>query len=109
MEKACTESRTTDLLDPNLSNEQLAMRVERFSDKPMCDGISIDNAGNIYISDLQANAIGVITPDRHYEKLITDPRISWPESFSFGAGRVALLCSQPVALVRTASWRQEWS
>ena len=82
--KSLYRIRTTDLLDPNLSNEQLAMRVERFSDKPMCDGISVDNAGNIYISDLQANAIGVITPDRHYEKLITDPRISWPESFSFG-------------------------
>jgi sugar lactone lactonase YvrE len=76
--------RTADLLDPGLTPESLASKVERYSDKPLCDGISTDQAGNIYISDLQANAIGVVTPDRRYNKLIEDPRVSWPESFSFG-------------------------
>jgi sugar lactone lactonase YvrE len=76
--------RTVDLVNPDLTDEQLGQRVERYSDKPICDGISIDNAGNIYVSDLQANAIGVIGKDRAYRKLVVDPRISWPESFSFG-------------------------
>lgn len=76
--------RTTDLINADLTNEQLGQRAERFSEKPICDGISVDNAGNIYVSDLQASAIGVIAQDRTYRKLVVDPRISWPESFSFG-------------------------
>jgi sugar lactone lactonase YvrE len=56
----------------------------RYSDKPICDCISIANGGNIYISDLEANAIGVITPDRQCQKLIEDDRISSLESLNFG-------------------------
>jgi sugar lactone lactonase YvrE len=76
--------RTVDLTNPDLTDERLAQRVERFSEKPICDGISVDTAGNIYVSDLQANAIGVISQEGTYAKLVVDPRISWPESFSFG-------------------------
>jgi sugar lactone lactonase YvrE len=76
--------RTADLTNAELTSEQLGQRTERYSDKPICDGISLDDAGNIYISDLQASAIGVIDRNGRYRKLVTDPRISWPESFSFG-------------------------
>ena len=58
--------RTSDLIDASLTPDQLAQRVERYAEKPVCDGISLDNAGNIYVSDLQANSIGVIRPDRSY-------------------------------------------
>ena len=76
--------RTADLRNISLTSEELGSRVERYSDKPVCDGISIDNGGNIYISDLESNAIGVIRNDRRYEKLVKNDLISWPESFSFG-------------------------
>jgi sugar lactone lactonase YvrE len=76
--------RTTDLTNPGLTDNELAQRIERFSEKPICDGISVDDAGNIYVSDLQASAIGVINSQGMYRKLVVDPRISWPESFSFG-------------------------
>lgn len=76
--------RTSDLVNKDLTDEQLAERLELYGEKPVCDGISVDSANNIYISDLQSEAIGVIRPDRTYSYLITDPRISWPESFSFG-------------------------
>jgi sugar lactone lactonase YvrE len=81
--KSLYRIRTTDLLDTGLTDEQMGQRVERFSDKPLCDGLSIDNSGNIYVSDLQSNSLGVVTPDRQFKKLITDPRISWVESFSY--------------------------
>lgn len=82
--KSMYRIRTADLINADLSNEELGQRTEQYSEKPICDGISIDDAGNIYISDLQANAVGVIGTDRKYRKLVADPRISWPESFSFG-------------------------
>jgi sugar lactone lactonase YvrE len=82
--KSMYRIRTSDLLNTDLSYDKLAERIELYSDKPVCDGISLDNDGNIYISDLQAKAVGVIKPDRSYSVLVTDPRISWPESFSFG-------------------------
>ena len=76
--------RTADLRDASLSAEQLAARVERWADKPICDGISIDDEGNLYLGDLANNAIGVIGPDRQYRTLIADPRLSWVDAFSFG-------------------------
>ncbi len=82
--KSMYRIRTTDLINAELTYDQLSEKVEHFSDKPICDGISVDKSDNIYISDLQAKAIGVIRPDRSYSILVTDPRISWPESFSFG-------------------------
>jgi sugar lactone lactonase YvrE len=77
--------RTTDLRDTNLSEEQLAARVERYSDKPICDGIAMDAAGNIYLGDLAENAIGVITSDRTYKILFRDDeQLSWIDAFSLG-------------------------
>lgn len=87
--------RTSDLRDPALSAEALAGRVERWADKPICDGISMDRAGNIYISDLAANAIGVIDAERRYRVLVSDPRLSWPDAFSYGPdGRMYTVANQ---------------
>ncbi len=74
---------TADLRNPALSSTDLAAKVERYADKPICDGITMDDAGNIYLGDLANNAIGVIGPDRNYRVLISDPRLSWTDAFSF--------------------------
>jgi sugar lactone lactonase YvrE len=76
--------RTADLRNVGLAPDDLAIRAERWSEKPICDGISIDNAGNVYLGDLAKNAIGVIGSDRKYSVLISDPRLSWVDAFSFG-------------------------
>jgi sugar lactone lactonase YvrE len=45
----------------------------------------MDTAGNIYISDITGNAIGVIGPDRAYRILHQDDELlSWPDAFAFG-------------------------
>lgn len=72
------------LADPRVSRDELALRVERYSAKPVCDGIALDKAGNIYISDVAHNAVGVITPDREYRQLASDPQLSWPDAFAIG-------------------------
>lgn len=76
---------TTDLLDESLTPEQLAERVQRYGDKPICDGITVDGAGNVYITDVVNNAIGVVEPDGSYRTLMEDPvKMSWPDGFAFG-------------------------
>lgn len=76
--------KATDLADEKLDAETLARRVERYADKPISDGISIDQEGNIYLGELAENAIGVITKDRKYQRLSQCPNLSWVDSFSFG-------------------------
>lgn len=73
-----------DLVNETLDDKALASRVERYSDKPISDGITIDKDNNIYLGELAENAIGVISSDRKYRKLAQCPRLSWVDSFSFG-------------------------
>jgi sugar lactone lactonase YvrE len=73
-----------DLANENLDAKRLANHVQRYSDKPISDGISIDKDNNIYLGELAANAIGVISPDRTYRRLAQCPNLSWVDSFSFG-------------------------
>ena len=74
----------SDLHNTELNHEQLAERVEKFAKKSMSDGITIDNAGNIYISDLEHTAINRISPEGKFETLLQDPKLRWPDGFSFG-------------------------
>jgi sugar lactone lactonase YvrE len=76
--------RTADLRDRALSAADLAQRVETWAERPISDGIAMDSDGNIYISDVGANAVGVIDTDRKYRILVQDERLSWPDAFSFG-------------------------
>jgi sugar lactone lactonase YvrE len=77
--------KTAYLRDFSLSDSQLAGYIERYSDKPHCDGIGIDRAGNIYITDLANNAIGAITTDKQYRTLVKNDKIlRWPDSISYG-------------------------
>tara|TARA_R110001592_G_scaffold60360_4_gene183468 strand:- start:6168 stop:7292 length:1125 start_codon:yes stop_codon:yes gene_type:complete len=74
----------SDLHNAELSPEQLAERVERFAKKSMSDGITTDDAGNIYISDLEHTAINRISAEGKLETLLKDPKLRWPDGFSFG-------------------------
>ncbi|AWB65645.1 hypothetical protein C2869_03980 [Saccharobesus litoralis] len=74
---------TKDLLNTALSEAQLTTKVEKYANKPFGDGITMDAQNNIYVSDLENNAIGVITPDRKYRILHQDNKIlSWVEGFA---------------------------
>ncbi len=76
--------RTSDLRNAALSAEALADRVEVYADKPVSDGLTMDGAGNIYVTDVNAASIGVIDKDRRYRILFQDDRyVSWPDGFAF--------------------------
>ncbi|KZZ14508.1 hypothetical protein A3750_01885 [Oleiphilus sp. HI0079] len=76
--------RVADLLEPNLPKETLYGRIEAFAEKTMSDGITTDNAGNIYISDLEHSAIIVMSPSGEMKTLYKDKKLRWPDGFSFG-------------------------
>ncbi|MDY6936647.1 MAG: L-dopachrome tautomerase-related protein [Cyanobacteriota bacterium] len=75
---------TADLLDETLSDAELEQRVEAYGERPNSDGISVDGAGNVYITDIGENAIGVTRPDGTYQQLVSETWLSWPDAFSFG-------------------------
>lgn len=77
--------RTRDLLDQSLSDEELGERVEPYAEKPISDGITIDGAGHVYITDITANAIGVTDPEAGYRVLFQDDDLlSWPDGMAVG-------------------------
>lgn len=82
-------------LAAGLSDDELAERVQRYGNKPVSDGITVDNDGNVYITELNAGAVGVTRPDGSYERLIDDERIQWPDGFAAGPdGHIYLTVNQ---------------
>lgn len=75
---------TVDLLDPALSPEELSSRVERYGDKPICDGITVDDAGNVYLTSITDHAIGVVDATGKYQILYQDKKLlSWTDGMAF--------------------------
>jgi sugar lactone lactonase YvrE len=76
--------RTADLLDRTLSAPELAKRVEKYGDKPLSDGLSMDAEDNVYVTDVEHRGIARIAPDRTLHTLIKDDRVRWADGLSFG-------------------------
>ncbi|MEM7711594.1 MAG: hypothetical protein AAF264_12770, partial [Pseudomonadota bacterium] len=87
--------RSAALRDFDLSEDELLARVERYGDKPVSDGITIDAAGNVYVTDLNGKAVGITRPDGSYEALVTDAMMTWPDSVAAGPdGHVWVVINQ---------------
>jgi sugar lactone lactonase YvrE len=74
----------TDITDPAAPNSQIAARVERFSTKPLSDGLSLDVEGNVYITDVEHNSIYIVDDEREPRTLMRSVKIRWPDALSFG-------------------------
>jgi sugar lactone lactonase YvrE len=72
------------LVDPQSSDEDLAAAVERFSDKPLSDGFSMDSAGNVYVTDIEHGAVVLVGSDRKLQTLLRSAEIRWADALSFG-------------------------
>lgn len=72
------------LSDSSLTDEQLSEMIEPYGEKRSSDGISVDGSGNVYVTDIQNNAIGVANPDG-YRILVQDNELLlWPDGLAFG-------------------------
>jgi len=76
--------RVRDLQDETMLTRQLENRVERFSDKPLSDGLVTDNSGNIYVTDVEHGAVIAVDQQHSLNTLIRSPRIRWADGLSFG-------------------------
>jgi len=77
-------SRIQDLINPTMPPRQLENEVERYSDKPLSDGLSSDLSGNVYVTDVEHGSVFVVGKDRQPRTLIRSPRIRWADGLSFG-------------------------
>jgi sugar lactone lactonase YvrE len=75
---------TRDLDDEALSDEELGRRVEAYGPKPISDGLTMDVEDNLYVSDPEHSAVLILTPERKLRTLVKEPRLRWPDGFSFG-------------------------
>ena len=99
---------TKDLNDTSLSADVLAAKVQDFAAKTLSDGLTMDVLDNIYVSDMEHSAVLTLGPDRVLKTLIKDPRLRWPDGFSFGPdGWLYVSCSslQHVLFISKAHMR----
>ena len=86
--------RAADLRDKSLDPATLAAKVERFARKSHSDGITIDDAGNLYLSDPEHDAVTALRANGEFQTLVTSSKLRWPDGFSFGPdGYVYVTCS----------------
>jgi sugar lactone lactonase YvrE len=87
--------KTEDLRNESFSAQELAAKVEDLGKFVTTDGMIFDQAGNLYLGDLQKSAIVKISPDLKMSTLIQNDRLIWPDSYSVSKdGYLYISCSQ---------------
>lgn len=72
--------RMNDLVDRSLAPTALGERVQTYAGKPNTGGLTIDKAGNLYLTEVGERAIGVIpAASRSYRRLASAPGMVWPD------------------------------
>jgi sugar lactone lactonase YvrE len=66
--------------DPSLSDQQLQGHLEPWVDLPPVGGTTMDAQGNLYFTDLAANAVRRLTPDKHVQTVLVDSRLHWVDA-----------------------------
>lgn len=75
---------TAVLQDTEATDATVAGAVEAVGQKPLNDGISIDDLGNVFITDIEHQAVLELAPDGTLSTVVKDDRIRWADALSFG-------------------------
>lgn len=71
--------------NPESTSQDLGRSVEVYATKPPSIGMAIDSKGNLYLGDNSNRGIGIIkAKEREYSLLVSDARLLWPDSLTFG-------------------------
>ncbi|MGY1714534.1 L-dopachrome tautomerase-related protein [Geodermatophilus sp. SYSU D01106] len=92
------------LLDRSLDDDAVAATVLDEGDKGGAgDGMETDDAGRLYVTDGEHDAIHRRLPDGSWETVVHDPRLLWPDTMSVAAdGHLYVTANQ---LYRQARYR----
>jgi len=72
------------LRDIALPAAELELAIERYSDKPLSDGLLVDRDGNVYVTDVEHNAVMIVGPDRKPRTLVRSEALRWASSIAMG-------------------------
>ncbi|MGC1213087.1 MAG: L-dopachrome tautomerase-related protein [Micromonospora sp.] len=74
---------TDALVDRTLAETEVAATVTDEGDKGGgSDGLETDDAGRLYLTSYEQNAVLRRRPDGEYETVVHDPRLLWPDTLS---------------------------
>lgn len=66
--------------DASLTDQQLLSHLQPWVDLPPVGGTTMDPHGNLYFTDLAANAVRRLTPDKRIETVLVDSRLHWVDA-----------------------------
>lgn len=76
--------KTIDLLNQDLTEAELDRKIETYSEKPNNGGMSMDMAGNIYLTALETNSVSVVlSKDKSVKTMVQDEKMVWPDGVSY--------------------------
>ncbi|GAB2963252.1 L-dopachrome tautomerase-related protein [Micromonospora polyrhachis] len=79
---------TDALADRSVADAEVATTVVDEGDKGGgADGLETDDAGRLYLTSYEHNAVVRRRPDGEYETVVHDPRLLWPDTMSVAADR----------------------
>lgn len=81
---------TAKLRDSSLGDAELATHIERVGPKPLSDGIEIDAANNVYITDVEHGGVARLSPDGKLETLVESGKVSWADGITLTSDGRAL-------------------
>jgi sugar lactone lactonase YvrE len=102
---------TKALDNDSLSDLALQKQLEPWMDLPPVGGTVMDPQGNLYFSDLAANALRRLTPDKKIQTVLVDVRLHWVDAPTMDRrGRLYLPVPQMdrVGLFHSGKTQVEW-
>ncbi|MFD2721244.1 SMP-30/gluconolactonase/LRE family protein [Hymenobacter monticola] len=96
--------KTAALRDASLSEAQLGQQVETVGEIPGTDGLEIDAANNVYLTSFEQSALLRRTPAGKIETLVKDPRLQWPDTYSFTNDGMLYVTNS--AIHKTPNWNK---
>lgn len=71
-----------DLRNPALDDAQLAQGIERIGKKPLSDGIEIDGAGSLYITDVENGGVMKLDANGGLKTLVKSTDVVWADGIA---------------------------